>query len=84
MSIQILYFFYTDLNGNKEEGNYVNGRRKRIKAFLPYAVNIISMTRDAIQRLPAPSNQNESILHQEIKVTFIQSFIQLQNVVGIV
>ena len=82
MTIQILYYFYTDLNGNKEEGNYVNGRRKRIKSFLPYVVNIITIARDAIQRLPAPSNPSESLLYQEIQVTFIQSFIQLQNVVG--
>lgn len=81
MAVQILYYFYTDLNGNKEEGNFVNGRRKRIKSFLPYAVNIISITKDAIQRLPSPSHLEESSLLHEIQVTFIQSFVQLQNVV---
>ena len=63
-----------DLN-SKEEIACINGRRKRIKAFVPYAQDIVSSCVSSIQ---AMETNGDMLIQRETRITFIQSFIQLQ------
>ena len=47
LAILIFYSFLMDLNG-KEEMTCINGRRKRIKSFVPYAQEMVSMCASSI------------------------------------
>ena len=47
LAILIFYSFLMDLNG-KEEMTCINGRRKRIKSFVPYAQEMVSICASSI------------------------------------
>ena len=80
MAILIFYSFLVDLNG-KEEMTCINGRRKRIKSFVPYAQEMVSVCASSIGAMPVC---DECEIQREIRITFIQSFIQLESFVGMV
>ena len=80
LAILIFYSFLMDLNG-KEEMTCINGRRKRIKSFDPYAQEMVSMCASSIG---AMSVCEECEIQHEIRITFIQSFIQLESFVEMV
>ena len=80
IAILILYYFYMDLN-SKEDIACINGRRKRIKSFVPYAQDIVSSCVSSIQAIEVNTNPQ---IQREIRITFIQSFIQLQAFVELI
>ena len=88
MAILIFYSFLVDLNG-KEEMVCINGRRKRIKSFVPYTEEMVSLCASSIgamslcaSSIGAMSVCEECEIQREIRVTFIQSFIQLESFGG--
>lgn len=69
-----------DLN-SKEEIACINGRRKRIKSFVPYAQDIVASCVSSICAMPTT---DDLPIQREIRITFIQSFVQLQAFVELV
>ena len=41
MAVEILRYFCLDLGASKEEHNCVNGRRKRVKSFIPSVETLV-------------------------------------------